>query len=77
MDGQLTLNGLPQRIDAAESGLGLAYVPEDVVEEALAAGRLVQVLEDWTPTFPGYHLYYPSRRQHTAAFALLVDALRH
>lgn len=77
VDGQLTLNGLPQRIDAAESGLGLAYVPEDVVEEALAAGRLVQVLEDWTPTFPGYHLYYPSRRQHTAAFALLVDALRH
>ncbi len=54
-----------------------AYVPDDCVEEALVAGRLVRVLDARTPTFPGYHLYYPSRRQHTAAFALLVDALRH
>ncbi|WEF26165.1 LysR family transcriptional regulator [Klebsiella aerogenes] len=77
VEGQITLNNLPQRIDAAESGLGLAYVPDDCVQQALAAGRLVRVLEDWTPSFAGYHLYYPSRRQHTTAFALLVDALRH
>lgn len=77
VEGQITLNSLPQRIDAAESGLGLAYVPDDCVQQALAAGHLVRVLEDWTPSFAGYHLYYPSRRQHTTAFALLVDALRH
>ncbi|WP_434643962.1 LysR family transcriptional regulator [Klebsiella sp. I138] len=76
VEGQITLNSLPQRIDAAESGLGLAYVPEDSVEQALAEGRLVRVLDAWTPSFSGYHLYYPSRRQHTTAFSLLVDALR-
>ena len=76
VEGQITLNSLPQRIDAAESGLGLAYVPEDSVQQALAEGRLIRVLEAWTPAFPGYHLYYPSRRQHTTAFSLLVDALR-
>jgi DNA-binding transcriptional LysR family regulator len=76
VEGQITLNSLPQRIDAAESGLGLAYVPEDSVQQALAEGRLIRVLEAWTPSFPGYHLYYPSRRQHTTAFSLLVDALR-
>lgn len=77
VDGQLTLNNLPQRIDAAESGLGLAYVPEDTVREALDRGRLLRVLEAWCPPFDGYHLYYPSRRQHTTAFSLLVDALRY
>ncbi|HAS1784226.1 LysR family transcriptional regulator [Enterobacter hormaechei] len=77
VDGQLILNGLPQRIDAAENGLGLAYVPEDAVLDALAKGRLVRVLEAWCPAFTGYHLYYPSRRQHTTAFALLIAALRH
>ncbi len=77
VDGQLILNSLPQRIDAAENGLGLAYVPEDAVQDALAKGRLVGVLEAWCPAFTGYHLYYPSRRQHTTAFALLIAALRH
>ncbi|ELD3481789.1 LysR family transcriptional regulator [Enterobacter hormaechei] len=77
VDGQLILNSLPQRIDAAENGLGLAYVPEDAVQDALAESRLVRVLEDWCPAFTGYHLYYPSRRQHTTAFALLIAALRH
>ncbi|WP_236347590.1 LysR family transcriptional regulator [Enterobacter cancerogenus] len=77
VDGQLTLNNLPQRIDAAESGLGLAYVPEDTVRQALDQGRLLRVLEAWCPPFDGYHLYYPSRRQHTTAFSLLVDALRY
>ncbi|EHN8808013.1 LysR family transcriptional regulator [Enterobacter hormaechei] len=76
VDGQLILNSLPQRIDAAENGLGLAYVPEDAVQDALAESRLVRVLEAWCPAFTGYHLYYPSRRQHTTAFALLIAALR-
>ena len=62
---------------AAEDGFGLACVPEDHVISSLAAGRLVRVLEDWCPPFPGYYLYYPSRRQHSPAFALLVDALRY
>lgn len=77
VDGQLILNSLPQRIDAAENGLGLAYVPEDAVQDALAEGRLVHVLEAWCPAFAGYHLYYTSRRQHTSAFSLLIAALRH
>ncbi|MBE3470427.1 LysR family transcriptional regulator [Enterobacter cloacae complex sp. P15RS] len=77
VDGQLILNSVPQRIDAAVNGLGLAYVPEDAILDALAEGRLVRVLEDWCPVFTGYHLYYPSRRQHTTAFALLIEALRH
>ncbi|MCU2732506.1 LysR family transcriptional regulator [Enterobacter hormaechei subsp. steigerwaltii] len=77
VDGQLNLNSLPQSIDAAENGLGLAYVPEDAVQDALAESRLVRVLEAWCPAFTGYHLYYPSRRQHTTAFALLIAALRH
>lgn len=77
VDGQLILNSLPQRIDAAVNGLGLAYVPEDAILDALAEGGLVRVLEDWCPVFTGYHLYYPSRRQHTTAFALLIEALRH
>jgi len=76
VEGQLTLNSLTQRIDAAENGLGLAYVPEDTVQDAIAKGRLIRVLEAWCSAFDGYHLYYPSRRQHTTAFALLVDALR-
>ncbi|MEL0372883.1 LysR substrate-binding domain-containing protein, partial [Klebsiella pneumoniae] len=76
VEGQLILNSLPQRIDAAEAGLGLAYVPDDCVAEALASGRLVRVLAEWTPVFPGYHLYYPSRRQHTSAFTLLLETLR-
>ncbi|MFP5593828.1 LysR family transcriptional regulator [Kluyvera sp. 142486] len=76
VEGQLTLNCLPQRIEAAEAGLGLAYVPEDTIAEGVAAGRLQHVLADWCVPFAGYYLYYPSRRQHTTAFALLVEALR-
>jgi len=77
VEGQLILNCLPQRIDAALAGLGLAYVPEDSVSEAIATGQLQHVLADWCVPFAGYYLYYPSRRQHTTAFALLVDALRY
>lgn len=77
VDGQLTLNSLPQRLDAAVAGLGLAYVPEESAAAQLADGRLTRVLESWCPPFEGYHLYYPSRRQHTTAFTLLVEALRN
>lgn len=76
VDGQLVLNTSPMLIGAATAGLGLAYVLEARVEADIAAGRLVRVLEDWCPPFPGFHLYYPSRRQLSPAFALLIDALR-
>ena len=76
LEGQLVFNGTAPMLDAALAGFGLAYVPEDSVVDHIAAGRLVRVLADWCPPYPGYHLYYPSRRQPTPAFALLVDALR-
>jgi DNA-binding transcriptional LysR family regulator len=63
-------------ITAALAGLGLACLLEAHIEDHVAEGRLVRVLEDWCPPFPGYHLYYPSRRQPTLAFSLLIDALR-
>lgn len=77
VEGQLVLNGTTPMLDAAMAGFGLAYVPEESVREFLADGRLIRVLADWCPSYPGYHLYYPSRRQPTPAFALLVDALRY
>jgi DNA-binding transcriptional LysR family regulator len=77
VDGQLTFNGTFQMLNAALSGFGLAYVPEDLVGPHVAKGRLKRVLEDWCPLYAGYHLYYPSRRQPSAAFALLVEALRY
>jgi DNA-binding transcriptional LysR family regulator len=77
VDGQLTFNGTFQILNAALSGFGLAYVPEDLVGPHVAKGRLKRVLDDWCPLYAGYHLYYPSRRQPSAAFALLVEALRY
>jgi DNA-binding transcriptional LysR family regulator len=77
VEGQLVFNGTAQMLNAALAGFGLAYVPEDLAQPLVAKERLRRVLEDWCPPFPGYHLYYPSRRQHSAAFALLVDALRY
>ena len=77
VEGQLIFNDVYQILDAALAGFGLAYVPEDMAQPYLAKGTLKRVLEDWCPPFPGYHLYYPSRRQPSAAFTLLVDALRH
>ena len=77
VEGQLILNNLDMRLNAALAGLGLAYLPEDQVQAHIADGRLIRALEDWCPPFSGYHLYYPSRRQATPAFALLVDALRY
>ena len=76
VDGQFVFNTLALRLKAALAGFGLAYVFEDRVREHVAAGRLEHVLADWSPPFSGYHLYYPSSRQPTAAFALLVDGLR-
>jgi DNA-binding transcriptional LysR family regulator len=77
VEGQLVFNSIFQVLNAAVAGFGLAHMPVDLAQPYLAKGRLVQVLEDWCPTWPGYHLYYPSRRQSSQAFALLVDALRH
>jgi DNA-binding transcriptional LysR family regulator len=77
VDGQLVLNGTIQMLNAALAGFGLAYVPEDLAQPHVAAGRLKRVLEDWCPPVSGYHLYYPSRRHSSPAFALLVDALRY
>ncbi|CNB23336.1 LysR family transcriptional regulator [Yersinia pseudotuberculosis] len=77
VEGQLTLNILPERIDAAQSGFGLACVPEDSIQAFLRSGKLIQVLEAWCPSFPGYYLYYPSRKQHPPVFALMIDALRY
>jgi DNA-binding transcriptional LysR family regulator len=77
VDGQLVFDNAFQMLDAALAGFGLAYVAEDLAQPHLAKGRLRRVLEDWCPAYSGYHLYYPSRRTPTAAFTLLVDALRH
>lgn len=77
VEGQLTFNNIALRLNAALAGAGLAYLPEDAVQEHLADGRLLRVLEDWCPPFPGYHLYFPSRRHASAAFALVVDTLRY
>lgn len=77
VEGQLVFNNAPLRLACALDGLGIAYMPEDLAHEHIAAGRLVRVLEDWCEPFAGYHLYYPSRRHASPAFALVVDALRY
>ncbi|MFM0096030.1 LysR family transcriptional regulator [Paraburkholderia nemoris] len=77
VEGQFVFNGTSQMLNAALAGCGLAYVPEDLARPHIADGQLKQVLKDWCPTFPGYHLYYPSRRQSSRALAVLVDALRY
>jgi DNA-binding transcriptional LysR family regulator len=75
--GQFTGNTTPQMLEGALAGVGIAYVPATLAQEYIASGLLVPVLEDWWATFPGYHLYYPSRRQHSRAFAMVVDVLRY
>lgn len=77
VDGQLTFNNSYAMIDAAMVGLGIAYVPENIVASQLEAGTLVQALDEWSPFFEGYYLYYPSRRQNMPVFKALTDALRH
>ena len=75
VDGQLIFNTVQPQVDAALAGLGIALLPEDELMQHIEAGRLVRVLEDWCPRFDGYHLYYPSRRQASPAFAMVVKAL--
>ena len=75
--GPLAFNTITLSLDAALAGLGLAYLPLDIVRDHLTAGRLVQVLAEWTPPTPGYHLYYPRRRQSAQAFTLLIETLRY
>ncbi len=77
VDGQLVFNSVPMILEAAVAGFGLAHMTEDQVRADLESGRLVRVLADWCPPFSGYHLYYPSRRQPSPAFSLMVDALRY
>jgi DNA-binding transcriptional LysR family regulator len=77
VDGSLIFNTVPPQIDAALAGLGLALLPEDELRDHIEAGHLVRVLEDWCPKFAGYQLYYPSRRQPSPAFSLVVEALRY
>lgn len=77
IEGQLVFNNLALRLNSALDGLGLAYLPEDQVTDHIAAGRLIRVLEDWCEPFAGHHLYYPSRRHPSPAFALLLEVLRY
>jgi DNA-binding transcriptional LysR family regulator len=77
VEGQLIFSSIFHVLNAVLAGFGLAYVPEDLARPHLAAGRLTWVLDDWSPPFPGYHLFYPSRRQSSPAFVLLVDSLRY
>lgn len=77
VNGQLTFNLTTHRFNAALAGLGVAYVPEDMVRNYVANGELISVLEDWCSFYPGYYLYYPNRHQTSSAFSLLVETLRY
>jgi DNA-binding transcriptional LysR family regulator len=77
VEGQLIVSNITLARLGALQGAGLAYLPEDYIAPMISKGELVRVLDDWCEPFPGYHLYYPSRRQHTPAFAVLLEALRY
>ena len=77
VEGQLVFNAIRMILDAALAGLGLACLPEDLVQARIAEGKLIRVLDKWCRPFPGYHLYYPSRRHVTPAFAVVLAALRY
>src|SRR4029453_15527436 len=77
VEGQFVFDDVRMVVKAALAGLGIAYLPEDHVKPLIADGPLIRVLGDWCPPFPGYHLYYPGRRPHSAAFALVIDSLRY
>jgi DNA-binding transcriptional LysR family regulator len=77
VDGQFTFNTVRPMVNAALQGFGIAFVPEDSAQSHLQTGDLVQLLEDWSQPFSGFHLYYPSRRQMNPAFSLVIDILRH
>lgn len=76
VEGQLTFNTSEHVVDAALAGLGIAFLPEEEFGTHLQEGKLIRVLEEWCRPFPGYYLYYPSRKQPSPAFSLVVDALR-
>lgn len=77
VDGRLTVNHSYAMVEPALNGYGVAYLPESIVADRIKSGELVQVLDDWSPFFDGYFIYYPSRRQNSAAFRVILDALRH
>lgn len=77
VDGQLTFSSIELAVDAALRGYGIAFVPEDSVRAHVASGELHQILREWCPPIPGFHLYYPSRRQHSPAFHVVLDLLRY
>lgn len=77
VDGQLTFNTTAPIAEAAIEGFGIGYVPDNLVARAIASGKLVLLLDDWSPPFDGYFIYYPSRRQNAPAFKVIVEALRH
>jgi DNA-binding transcriptional LysR family regulator len=77
VEGQVVVNGIDEAISAALANLGIAFVLEDTIVDMVRDKRLVRVLEDWCPPFSGDHLYYKTRRQPSAAFSIVVDALRH
>ena len=77
VEGQLTFNNVEPTLDAALDGVGLAYLPRERVQALLESGQLREVVSDWSPTFQGYHLYYPSRRHLSPAFAAFVGAFRY
>jgi DNA-binding transcriptional LysR family regulator len=77
VDGTVTFNNAYDIFEATKAGFGLAYLPEDMVRPYVSEGQLISVLEDWCPVWPGFHLYYPNRRQPSRAMTLLVEALRY
>lgn len=77
VDGPLVFNNAYDILEAAKAGFGLAYLPQDLVQPFVAKGQLISVLESWCPTWSGFHLYYPNRRQTSRAMTLLLEALRH
>ena len=77
VEGQVIVNHAGMRMACTLDGLGLAYLPEDQILDLVADGRLIRVLDDWCDPFPGYHLYYPSRRHASPAFAVVLEALRY
>ena len=77
LDGQLAFNNIFNSLEATLDGFGLAYIPEEIILPYVEAGRLVRVLQKWSPYWDGYYLYYPSRRQSSPAFVALLEVLRH
>ena len=77
VDGQIVMNSAPMIVEAALAGNGIGFLPEDMVLDHIRSGRLIRILQDWTPPFSGYHLYYPSRRQSSPAFRVVMEALRY